>query len=407
MSEKTSHGGLLAGLSLRDLLHERTLALCSLIGLAAVLAPLIVLFGLKQGVIDGLRADLIDNPRSRMVVNAANRNFDTAFLTRLAARPDIAFVIPRTRSLNTEARFENPARPGTVLRAELLATATGDPLLHGLPNIAPNQIIPSASFAARLDLQPGMNVTLRALRGDASAREVLNFSVTIAAIAPPSAFGRDGVFVDLKTLLLVDRFTDGALPATATPADIADDATRIFAGFRAHARRLEDVTRIDHDLRRDGVEVETLAEQVEGLLSLDRSLTLLFALLAGLGGIGYLVSLGVGLYANVERKQRDLSLLRLIGLSRRDLVVFPLIQALIIAGAGAALASLLALAVAGLVNRLPLAGANAAGARAICVIEAQHLLLAFLVSLLGAALSAAFAGYRAARIEPAEGLRDA
>jgi putative ABC transport system permease protein len=407
MSEKTSHGGLLAGLSLRDLLHERTLALCSLIGLAAVLAPLIVLFGLKQGVIDGLRADLIDNPRSRMVVNAANRNFDTAFLTRLAARPDIAFVIPRTRSLNTEARFENPARPGTVLRAELLATATGDPLLHGLPNIAPNQIIPSASFAARLDLQPGMNVTLRALRGDASAREVLNFSVTIAAIAPPSAFGRDGVFVDLKTLLLVDRFTDGALPATATPADIADDATRIFAGFRAHARRLEDVTRIDHDLRRDGVEVETLAEQVEGLLSLDRSLTLLFALLAGLGGVGYLVSLGVGLYANVERKQRDLSLLRLIGLSRRDLVVFPLIQALIIAGAGAALASLLALAVAGLVNRLPLAGANAAGARAICVIEAQHLLLAFLVSLLGAALSAAFAGYRAARIEPAEGLRDA
>jgi len=407
MSEKSSHGGLLAGLSLRDLLHERTLALCSLIGLAAVLAPLIVLFGLKQGVIDGLRAELIDNPRSRMVVNAANRNFDTEFLTRLAARPDIAFVIPRTRSLNTEARFENPARPGTVLRAELLATAAGDPLLHGLPNIAPNQIIPSASFAARLDLQPGMRVTLRALRGDTSAREVLNFPVTIAAIAPPSAFGRDGVFVDIKTLLLVDRFTDGALPATATPADISDDPTRIYAGFRAHARRLEDVTRIDHDLRRDGVEVETLAEQVEGLLSLDRSLTLLFALLAGLGGVGYLVSLGVGLYANVERKQRDLSLLRLIGLSRRDLVVFPLIQALIIAGAGAALASLLALIVAGLVNRLPLAGANAAGARAICVIEAQHLLLAFLVSLLGAALSAAFAGYRAARIEPAEGLRDA
>jgi putative ABC transport system permease protein len=252
-----------------------------------------------------------------------------------------------------------------------------------------------------------MQVTLRAIRGDAGAREVLNFTVTVAAIAPPSAFGRDGVFVDIKTLLLVDRFTDGVLPPTATPADISDDPTRIYAGFRAHSRRLEDVTRIDHDLRRDGVEVETLAEQVEGLLSLDRSLTLLFALLAGLGGVGYLVSLGVGLYANVERKQRDLSLLRLIGLSRRDLVVFPLLQALIIAAAGAALAGLLALAVAGVVNRLPLAGANAAGARAICAIAVEHLALALLVSLLGAALSAAFAGYRAARIEPAEGLRDA
>jgi len=41
MSRSPSHTGLLCGLSLRDLLHERTLALCSLIGLAAVLAPLI------------------------------------------------------------------------------------------------------------------------------------------------------------------------------------------------------------------------------------------------------------------------------------------------------------------------------------------------------------------------------
>ena len=46
MRKSPSHIGLLAGLSLRDLVHERTLALCSLIGLAAVLAPLIVLFGL-------------------------------------------------------------------------------------------------------------------------------------------------------------------------------------------------------------------------------------------------------------------------------------------------------------------------------------------------------------------------
>jgi putative ABC transport system permease protein len=155
------------------------------------------------------------------------------------------------------------------------------------------------------------------------------------------------------------------------------------------------------------VEVETLAEQVEGLLGLDRSLTLLFALLAGLGGVGYLVSLGVGLYANVERKQRDLSLLRLIGLSRRDLVVFPLLQALLIGLAGALLAAAVAMLVAGLVNSLPMAGANAAGARTICLIEVQHLLLALGVTLSGAALSAAFAGYRAACIQPAEGLRDA
>lgn len=400
---------LIAGLSLRDLLHERTLALCSVVGLAAVLAPLIVLFGLKHGIIEGLRAELIENPRSRMVVNAANRQFDAAFLRRLAARPDIGFVIPRTRTLNTEARFERADRPGTVLRAELLATAAGDPLVAGLPRAGPLEVVPSASVAARLGLAPGMPVTLRALRGEAGAREVLVLPVIVSAVAPPAAFGRDGVFVDLRLLLLVDGFTDGVLPVTAGPAEVRDDPDRVYAGFRAHARRLEDVTAVDHALRREGVEVETLAEQVAGLLRLDGSLTVLFGLLAGLGGIGYLVSLGVGLYANVERKRRDLSLLRLIGLLRRDLVLFPLLQAAVIALAGAVLAGSVALAVAAVVNGLPIAGATAgaAEARPICIVAPVHLLLAVLATLAGAAVAAVSAGLRAARILPAEGLRDA
>jgi putative ABC transport system permease protein len=399
---------LVAGLSLRDLLHDRTLALCSIVGLAAVLAPLIVLFGLKHGIIEGLRAELIENPRSRMVVNAANRNFDRPFLDRLAARPDVAFVIPRTRTLNTEARFERPDRAGTVIRAELLATAPGDPLVQGLPRQGVLEVLPSASVAARLGLSPGMTVTLRALRGEAGAREVMSLPLTVSAVAPPAAFGRDGVFVDLRLLLLVDRFTDGVLPATARPEELRDDPAAVYAGFRAHARRLEDVTALDHALRSEGVDVETQADQVAGLLGLDRSLSLLFALLAGLGGIGYLISLGAGLYANVERKRRDLSLLRLVGLLRSDLVLFPLLQALSIALAGAVLAGSVALAVAAVVNGLPIAGAagGAVAARPLCVVAPAHLLLAGLATLAGAATAAAFAGGRASRILPAEGLRD-
>ncbi len=240
---------LVLGLALRDLLHERRLAICSMIGLAAVLAPLIVLFGLKNGVIAGLRADLIENPRSRMIVNASNRSFDAAFFQSLRARPDIAFAIPRTRTLNTEARFERADRPGTVARAELLASDTGDPLTAGLSRSDPNTIIPSASLAARLDLAPGAAVMLRAIRGAGAEREILSVPVTVTAIAPASAFGRDGAFVDLRLLVLVDGFIDNVLPVTTQPADIADDPRRAYAGFRAHARRLEDVITIDHALR--------------------------------------------------------------------------------------------------------------------------------------------------------------
>ena len=91
---------LVAALAWRDLVHEARLFACTATGFAAVLAPLLVLFALKHGVIEGLRETLVQNPRARMVVNTANRGFDQQVLATLAARPDVAFVVPRTRTLN-------------------------------------------------------------------------------------------------------------------------------------------------------------------------------------------------------------------------------------------------------------------------------------------------------------------
>ena len=60
-----------------------------------------------------------------------------------------------------------------------------------------------------------------------------------------------------------------------------------------------------------GVEISTRAEEIAGLIGLDRNLALLFSTIAALGGAGYLVSLALSLWANVARKRRDLALLRL------------------------------------------------------------------------------------------------
>ena len=125
-----------------------------------------------------------------------------------------------------------------------------------------------------------------------------------------------------------------------------------------------------------------------------------------MGGLGYLISLGVGLFAGVERKRRDLSLLRLIGLVRRDLMLFPLVQAGAIALAGAVLAAMVALGASAMVNGLSLGNAGGMDSRAVCVIAPSHLMLAAVSTLAGAVAAALFAGRRAARILPAEGLRD-
>jgi putative ABC transport system permease protein len=394
---------LVVTLSVRDLLHERRLTICSVAALAAVLTPLILLFGLKNGLVEGLRTELIENPRTRTIVNSSNRTYDDAFLARLAARPDVAFLAPRLRTLNNEARFEQPGRPGQVRRGELLASGPGDPLLASMPPPDGQDIVLSAGLAARLGALPGMQMTMRVPRG--RDQEILSLPVVVTGIAPAGAFARDAAFVALPILLLVDDFVDGRLPATATPADV-ELKGRVYAGFRAHARRLEDVPVLDRFLRDQDVDVETHAAEVAGLLGLERNLNMLFALLAALGAAGFLVSLGAGLYASVERKQRELSLLRLVGLMRRSVVLLPILQSAMVGLAGSAAAAIVALVGAGLLNQLPLVGGTSAG-RPVCIVEPWHLLVATAISIAGAVVAAGFAGRRAAAILPAEGLAHA
>ncbi|MCU0945447.1 MAG: ABC transporter permease [Rubritepida sp.] len=395
---------LAVSLALADARHELRLSLATVIGIAAILAPLIVLAGLKSGIVTAIREGLTESPRAREVVNIANRSFDDAFFAAMRARPDVAFIVPRTRTLAASGGFARDEASDAPIRAELLATAAGDPLLAGLPTPEGRAAVLSDALAQRLGAKPGETLRMRIDRVFGGQRQTLALSVTVAAVAPPSAFGREAAFLPLPLLLLAEDFQDGTVGPDAPQADAPVPPGRVYAGFRLYARALEDVVAIDRALRSAGIDVATRAEDVAALLALDRNLATLFAAIASLGGAGYLIGLAVGLYANVERKRRDLALLRLMGLSAQGLVVFPAAQAAVFAAAGTVLAAAVALALQGFVNRLELAVAEG---RAVSAIGAGDLAFAAAATLAGALGAAAFAARRAAAIAPGEGMRDA
>src|SRR5690606_30801679 len=121
--------------------------------LIAVIAPLLLLFGLKNGIVSQLRHQLLDDPRTREVRITGNGNYDFSWLQRLAERPEVGFSIPLTRSLNTQADL---VRDGQhfVAGAEVIPSGIGDPLLSGVavPR-RDHQVVLSASAARRLDLK--------------------------------------------------------------------------------------------------------------------------------------------------------------------------------------------------------------------------------------------------------------
>ena len=390
-----------ARLAVADLLAERMLALCSVLALAAVLAPLLILAGLREGVVQGLRDVLLQDPRIREVTTAANRSFDAALLQRLAARPDVTFLAPRTRTLAASLLLERAEAPGAGVRVELIPTAPGDPLLPHAPAV-PDAIVLSAGAAARLGVSPGTRLLGRLARIRGGQRDSVALPLRVEAVAPPAAFARDAAFVTLPLAVLVEDFQDGRAEVPADLATLPPVSRDVFAGFRLYAARLDEVPVLDVALRADGIEVVSRAGDVAGLLQVDRNLRLLFGLVAGLGGGGFLLSMGAGLWANVERKRTALAQLRFLGLRAVSLLLVPVVQAALVALCGAAAACATAFGTASVINRL-FAG-QLPGERPLCLLTPATMGIAVAVTTAGALLVAAAAGLRASRVEPWEGV---
>jgi putative ABC transport system permease protein len=396
------HPRLVLRLALADLWSERVLMLCTLLGLSAVLAPLVVLGGLRAGVIEGLRQSLLLDPHVREIVTAANRSFPATLLQSLRSRPDVVFVAPKIRTLATELLMEQPDRRGQGARVELIPTGPGDPLLPVAPE-RPDQVILSSAAAARLAVTPGETLVARMARSIDGRQEVASLTMTVLAVAPPSAFAREGAFVTVAFAVLAQNYHDGLASAPALLTALPNAQPEQYAGFRLYADRLESVPVLDGYLRQhEHVDVVSRAGDVASLMRIDRNLTLLFIVVSGLGGTGFLVSLGAGLWANVERKRSSLALLRFLGLGTQSLRLFPMIQAALLAIIGSGMALSGAAVTAWLINTR-FAGALALDRR-LCIISPEFAWQAVGVTVLGAMLVAAAAGTRAASVEAWEGV---
>ena len=399
------------GLAAADLRGERTLALCNAGALAAVLAPLVVLAGLRHGVVEGLRELLLENPHAREIVTAANRSLPADRVEALARRPDVQFVVPLTRTLSTtlfvqsgfvqSGLVQSGDAAGPTARLELVPTRPGDPLLSTVPT-ADDQVVLSAAAAARLHAGPGATLTGRAARIVDGNRQSVSVPLTVAAVAPPAAFAREAAFVTLPFAVLIEDWQEAGVgwppPGTPLPAPQRTE----YAGFRLYARQLGEVPALDAALRRDGFEISSRAGEVRSIEAVDGGLGALFDVVAGLGGAGFLLSLGAGLWANVERKRVHLALLRFLGFRRAALAAMVAVQAVTLAVCGAAAGVAAAFAAATGIN-VALAGVLALH-RPLCVISPSIVGGALAATVAGAVAAAALACVRAGRVEPWEGV---
>jgi putative ABC transport system permease protein len=269
-----------------------------------------------------------------------------------------------------------------------------------------DQVVLGALTARKLKVAVGDQVEARIDRRRDDRAESVSLKLTVVAVAPEAALAQDGVFLLLELLVATEDYRDGLAVARfnwpGQPPAGQDE--RRFARFRLYARSIYEVAALQDSLLKAGIEVRTQAAEIEAMQALDRNLSRVFWLLAVLGSAGLLASLAANLLANVDRKRRELSVLRLIGFPTHSLVLFPVTQALLIGAGGSGAALLAYWLVAAMLNRWFAASLQAG--ELICQLRPYHIAVALLATWLCAVVAAAWAGYRAARIEPAEGMRD-
>lgn len=393
-------------LALRDYSHEWEMSGCFILALAAVLAPMMVLFGLKVGVVGSMVEGLVEEPRNREVRTVGSGHFGPEWFQAMRERPDVAFVVPRTRSLAATIHLRGPTA-SKILPVELIPSGEGDPLLSGGRGIPtqPTEIVLSDSAARRLKVEAGDKVDGSLARRFQGRNERVHVELTVIAVARAAAFSRDGAFAAPALVVAAEDFRDGrAVPEFGWMGQASPEGARTFPGFRLYARSIYDVAALRDSLAAEGMDVRTRAGEIDTVQSMERNLTTVFWTIAVIGLLGFSFSLGASLWANVDRKRRELSVLRLVGFRTGDIVWFPVLQALFTALLGWGAASLIYLGVEQSINRM-LASQLQQG-QSVCLLLPEHFMIAVVFTVGSAVVAAGLGGFRAARIEPSDGLRE-
>ncbi|SNB55730.1 putative ABC transport system permease protein [Arboricoccus pini] len=398
-------------LALADLLDEWPVSLAACLAITAVVAPMLVILGLREGIVGQIFASLRADPAIRLVTLDAtgSARFDDYWFTTHRAWPEVGFLHPATRFAAAQGAVAKEDDATHEERASLLPSDVGDPVFPpSSPSLAdPFAVKLSADLADRLGVAKGDRLRLVVERQVAGGRlEPIVLTLTTTEIAPSASFGGRAVFARFDLLMAIEDFRDGfTVPLLNVTTGQPATPRSYYPNFRLYARDLQSVEPLVQKLRAEGLSVSAQTARIASAINLDTNLTSVVQALAILGILGLGGGLAAIQWSMAARKRRTIALFGLMGFPRSWLIGFPTAQALLVGLAGGALTIVAALAFAYWINAHLAASLGAAG-RA-CVLTPGLMGGCLLVILTLSILPALRIGWKFATLEPAHEIREA
>jgi len=392
-----------------DFRFEKRIFFYNVVSIAVIVAPILVLFGLKFGIVSALTDRLKSDPQILALHPMGQGRYADHWLEGLRNRTEVGFVVPNTRYLSNEVYLENS--DADTIRVELIPTGEGDPVtsvdapMMQLFGAMSDGVILSKRAAEQLKVvSVGSKLSLSVTRRAHGKRELVELPVHVLSILPLSSFGRSAAFVTPDLLLAVEDYRS-LIPVKKYGWGGSRSRTnkRQYASFRLYAKDLESIRPLRDWLIKEGIEVHTRLAQVEAVQAIDRNLSTLFIIIASLSMCGMLLAVGLGSWSSVLRKEHELSLLRLLGFSNLGLALFPMVQALASTFFGVLVALLLYAGIQPFMNSI--FSQQIAEGEKVCQLLPEHAIIVTIMALGFSFVAALFASRRAWEVSPSKGLR--
>ena len=317
-------------LALKALKFEKLVSFCLIASLCSVIAPLLLLFSLRFGIITNLEENLKQDPSNLEIKFMSGYKLGDEFFESLKENPHVQFVLPLTRSLSvTTSVFAN----GKLIdRIDAMPTAKNDPLVlrSGITqDLGLNEVFMSKSLAEDLKLKVGDSLKLKISRklNDVNENSVQTF--TLKGIIDSRYLQLRKILINFDTLVYMEDYRDGFNPPVFSDGSKLNQARDSFAKARLYVKTLDDVEPMSKMLRQS-YSITDSSDQIEKLNKITSILNFVFTAIALVSVVGGLLAATGLIFTNLKRRLQGFALLKLTGISNSKCVEQVVVENLIL-----------------------------------------------------------------------------
>ena len=337
-------------LAVSSLRFNRLISLSLIGALCSVIAPLLLLFSLRYGIISSLENNLKSSPVNLELKLKTGYKLDESFFKDLENNPKIDFVLPLTRSLSTTVDIAFNGKIKRELSA--IPTKKGDPLLRASKlddTLDATEVYLSENLAHDLGIKSGDSIKYIVSRITDGARQnsVVNFAVK--GIVKKEYLSTNAIIVNFDTLIYMEDFKDGYEPPVFSNGSKLNENRKFFAKARIYVKTLDDVAPVDTDLRSmcydplrsKNYQTFSMLSSIENLKAISSVLSFIFYAIAITSVVGGIFASAGLILTSVLRAEKSYALLLLTGIKKTKVLMMVLIENTILSSLAYALSLLL------------------------------------------------------------------